>query len=461
MIPILIGIIILSLSAIVIIVLLSRQRITEEGQHPGIPVMVLGFWLVASAVWGPYFFALRPPGLFDITIDRIIFFVLLAILGFGVVSGRVRLREIWSIELLMFLFLLVCLGSMIQHGFKEAMPRFPSPWNVFLNGYCFPFLVFLYAKNYVITEKDLTFIFHTLFYFGVYLCVTAFFEFLDLRQFVFPRYINDPTIWLHLDRARGPFLNAAFNGLALTIGFLSGFYLQSMKVGFAGIINVFLLLLYFPAVFFTQTRSVYLSFLVALGSLLIFYKTPTLKWKRFALPVAAALVCLMILSPRILSSERRGGGIMQTQEVEVRMSLTKRSLEMIGDQPFVGVGLARFIPESIKRFRGRFSLAGSYTEQTQHNHLIGMAVELGLVGVSVYISILILLFKRLFSLSKYLEETGNININLLIIITNIFCAYIITNLFVEPSYFLFVNAVFFTLAGIVNSLYDRYVLRLV
>jgi O-antigen ligase len=456
MVLILLGIIGFSLIALVVVWHLSRRNVAAEEHYPGIPVLLLGVWIVASAVWGPYFFALKLPGLFDISIDRLFFLVLLAVLGGCAVTGGIRLRGNCSIELFMILFSLVCLGSMIQHGFKETMPEFPSPWNVFLNGYFVPFLVFVYAKNLVLTEKDVTFIFHALFYLGVYLCVTAFFEFFDLRAFVFPQYINDPKIWLHLDRARGPFLNAAFNGLALNIGFICGFFLFSRKAGLSRVIHGFLLMLYFPAVFFTQTRSVYLGFVVTLGSLLALYKTPAQKWKRFALPIAVALVGLMIASPKILSSERRGGGILQTQEVEVRMSLIKRSLLMIGDQPFFGVGLAQFIPESIKRFRGRVSTVGSYTEQTQHNHIIGMTVELGLAGISIYIMIILSIFRRLFRLSERLEETGYISINFLISISIIMSVYLITNLFVEPAYFVFVNAVFFLMAGITDSIYNKY-----
>ncbi len=459
MVPILLGVILVSAATLAIVAHLSLRRGSPEGQVPSLPVVFLGLWLIASAVWGTYYYAFRLPGFVDLSVDRLLFLVLLMILATGVVSGRVDVRETGAIEVWMVLFSGVCVVSMLQHGFREAMPQFPSPTHVFLNGYFLPFVVFVYAKHFVETETDLAMIFSALFYFGVYLSVMAFFEFFDLRQLVFPRYINDPNIWLHLDRARGPFLNSAFNGLALNIGFTCGVYLLTRKSGFATVIHLVLLLAYLPAVFFTQTRSVYLGFVIALGAILILYQTPTVKWKRYAWLVATVVVALILASPKILSPERRTGGVLQTHEVEVRMALIKRSLAMIAEKPFFGVGLAQFIPESIKRYRGRVSVVGSHTEQTQHNHLIGMGVELGLVGLGIYLAIVVSLFRRLYRLTFHLSETGYPSVNLLLFLAVILTLYIVTNFFVEPAFFVFVNAVFFLVGGLVDRLYRAHCLR--
>ncbi len=451
----LLGTILASLIVIVSIRYLSQRTAFSESEYPGLPVLILGLWLITSAVWGPYFFNIRLPGMFDISVDRLIFIALLAVLGFGVVSGRIRKVGTLSIEVCVVLFSAMCVASMLVHGFKQAAPEYPSPWNQFLTGYLLPFFVFLFAKHYVVDEKDLTVLMRVLFYLGVYLCITAAFEFFELRRFVFPRFINDPKVWLHLDRARGPFLNAAFNGSALNYGFIAGIYLLARKKGMARIVHWLLLLLYFPAIFFTQTRSVYLGFLITLAALFALYRTPSPKWKLFAMPVAIGLVGLMLLSPRVFSSDRKTGGILQTEEVEIRMALIKRSVQMIQDQPFFGVGLGQFIPESVKRYKGRVSTGGSITDQTQHNHIIGLVVELGLIGAAFYLAILLSLFRKLFQLADVVTERGFPNINLLLLLALIACVYVNNNLFIEPSYCLFFNAVFFMIVGVVDGLNAR------
>ncbi|MHC1742405.1 MAG: O-antigen ligase family protein [Syntrophobacteraceae bacterium] len=456
----LLGIIAASLIVIASVTYLARRTTVPETVSPDIPVLLLGLWLIASAVWGPYFYSIRLPGVFDISVDRLIFLALLAVLGFGVVSGRVGRVGTISIEVCAVLFSAMCLVSMFRYGFKEIGAVYPSPWNLFLTGYLLPFIVFLFAKHYVVDEKDLTYLMRVLFYLGIYLCITAFFEFFDLRGLVFPRYINDPKLWLHLDRARGPFLNAAFNGSALTFGFVAGIYLLARKRGLGRFFHGLLLLLYFPAIFFTQTRSVYLGFLITLAALFALYRIRSPKWKLFAMPIAIALVGLMLVSPRVFSPERKAGGILQTEEIEIRMALIKRSVQMIQDQPFLGVGLAQFIPESVKRYKGKVSTAGSITEQTQHNHIIGLIVELGLVGAAFYVLILLSLFRKMFRLSDVVTDKGFPNINLLVLLAIMACVYLNNNLFIEPSYCLYFNAVFFMVVGIVDGLYGRYLFKL-
>lgn len=201
-----------------------------EGDAANLPAILMACWLVASAVFGPNFFILRMGGVFDITIERLLFIVILAFLGAGLFNGKVNLRSGSAIEMTMMIFVLICIISMMRTGFLRTSPYFPSPWFVFITGYLFPFIVYVYAKNYFRDENQVQLILNTLFFFGIYLCLIAPFEYFDLRQFVFPRYINDIKISeLHIDRARGPLMNAAFNGVGILIGFVCGLHLLEKK----------------------------------------------------------------------------------------------------------------------------------------------------------------------------------------------------------------------------------------
>ena len=349
---------------------------------------------------------------------------------------------------------------MLRFGFLSPEPeRFPDPWFVFITGYFFPFIVFVFAKNFLTGDQDLLVVLHALFYFGTYLAIIAFLEFFQLRQYVYPQYINDPDFLLHLDRARGPFLNSGLNGMAILFGFLSGLHLFFQKRGLTQWVYIFFLSLYFPAVFFTQTRSVYLSFIVILGGLLVFYHTPFPKMKVLALPIAFLLIFVAMQSERFFSADRRTGGVLQVTEVVVRFQLLDRSFQMVRNNPLFGVGLAQFIPESFKRYRGRGgAVAESADEQTQHNHLMGLTVELGLFGIMTYLGVLILIFKRIIQARKFIPEGGLVGTNFLLISALMWAVYLNTNLFLEPSYFLFINAVPFMFAGMADRLFQQHVL---
>lgn len=445
-----------ALSAILLWLLVGLQQTRVKDDRPSVPAILLGSWIVAGAVFGPNFFVLQPAGLFDITIERLIFTALLFFLVAGLFTGNVRFQLNISLEIVMAIFTMGCLLSMIRSGFIAALPEFLSPWFVFISGYLFPFIVFVFAKNYLVREKDVALIFQVLFYLGIYLSITAFFEYTNLRQFVFPRYINDFELGIHLDRARGPFLNAPFNGVMILIGLISGLHLLQAKTGFAKVFHQAALLLFFPAVFFTLTRSVYLGLLVTLFVFLGWYKTSFSKWKLISLPLAIFLIVGVANSPRLLSTERREGGVAQVEEVEIRMALLRRSFFFFTEQPLTGIGLAQFSTASSRSYRGPVSYIEAEANTTiQHNHLLGIATELGLPGFLLYLTMLILILRRIGQLSGKLPDSGVIGNNLPVTIFAIWSVYLTNNLFVEPSSSLLTNAVPFLFAGLADGLYTR------
>ena len=435
---------------------MSQQNMPEE-ERSDLPALILASWVIACAVLGPYFFIIRLPGIFDITIERLLFILILVFLTTGPFTGKISFRKNNTIEIMMFVFIVICFVSMIRTGFRPSYPEFPSPWFVFITGYFFPFLIFIYTKNYIRNSSQVELILQTLFFFGIYLCITATFEYFNLRQFVFPRFINDPNISnLHLERARGPFLNAAFNGVAIVIGFVCGVHLLQKKTGFTRFFYQMSLLLFFPAVFFTLTRSAYLGMLIAVFILLGWYKTSVSKWKLMSLPLVLVLIIGIANSPRLLSQDRREGGVYQVQEIDIRLALMQQSIVMFSNRPFFGVGLAQFIPASIREYRGRVAyVAETAGSQYQHNHILGLAVELGLGGMLVYLIIVMLILRRIFQLFKKLSKSGITGSNLCIIILAVWFVYLANNLFVEPSNNIFLNAVPFLFAGLIDGLFTR------
>lgn len=427
----------------------------EINPQSNLPVIILAVWIVACAALGSGFFLIRFAGFIDITIERIIFLVILMLLVVGLFHGKVDIQTNNAIEIVMGLFALACLISMMQTGFFPITPDYISPWFVFITGYFFPFIVFIFAKNYIVNEKDVLVILHTLFFFGIYLCITSFLEYFNLKQFVFPRYIADPELGIHWDRARGPFLNAPYNGLGILIGFISGMHLLQKKTGFSSFFYQSALLLFFPAVFFTLTRSVYLALLVTVIILLGWYKTSLPKWKLISLPLVIALIIGIANSPRLLSTERREGGVYQVEEVNIRFALLERSAYLFSQNPFSGIGLAQFQPSATRPSKGRPPYYAEEVSALQHNHLLGIATELGIPGILLYLTIIILILRRLKQLAGKLPETGIMGNNLGIVIFSIWCVYLTNNLFLEPSNNLFVNAVPFLFAGLADGLYTR------
>jgi hypothetical protein len=447
---------VVALLAILLWFLGGYRQAQEKDDRPSLPAILLASWLITSVVFSVYLFVLRFGGFFDITIERLLFVMIILFLVAGLFQGKVRFQKNMSIEIAMGVFVLVCIVSMIRVGFVAVTPEFISPWYVFITGYFFPFIVFIFAKHYIFSEKDVMFILHALFYFGIYLSITAFFEFADLKQFVFPQYINNPEIGSNWGRARGPFLNAGFNGFGILIGFISGLHLLQKKTGFAKVFYQASLLLFFPAVFFTLTRMVYIGLLITLFIFLGWYKTTLSKWKLISLPLAVVLIVGIVNSPRLLSPDRRTGGVLQVQEVDIRMALLKKSYFLFSEQPFAGIGLAQFVPSAIRSYRGPiYYVEEESASQLQHNHLLGVATELGIPGLLAYLTLIILILQRLKQLAGKLPGTGIMGNNLRIIIFAIWCVFLEIGMFLEPSNNIFINAVPFLFAGVADGLYTR------
>jgi hypothetical protein len=433
-----------------------QQEVQAKNDRPSLPAILLASWIIASAVYGPAFFVLRAAGIFDITIERMIFFAIIFLLVIGLFTGKVSFHINITIEMIMGVFSIVCFISMVRTGFIRISPEFVSPWFVFISGYLFPFIVFIFAKNYITREKDMALILHALFYLGIYLSITAFFEYANFRQFVFPQYINNFEIGIHTDRARGPFLNAPFNGVGILIGLICGLHLLQKKTGFAKVFHQAALLLFFPAVFFTLTRAVYLGLLIVLFIFMGWYKTSFSKWKLLSLPLAVFLIIGLANSPRLFSTERREGGVAQVEEVSIRFALMKRSIYLFQEQPFTGIGFAQFAPTSSRSYKGPVSaIEEGGLEAIQHSHLMGIGAELGITGLLAYLTLIVLTLLRLKQLAGKLPEAGIMGNNLRYVIAAIWCVYLNNNLFVEPTTSIFVNAAPFLFAGVADGLYRR------
>ena len=207
------------------------------------------------------------------------------------------------------------------------------------------------------------------------------------------------------------------------------------------------LLLHIPAIYFTRTRSVYVQFLMTVMVMLSIYDTRIARWKFFPAMILAVAVLLGANWSKLTSSDREAGGIGQMKEISIRLELAEKSLNSILEHPFGGVGLAQFRTASL--------FTPSEVE-FQHNQLIGMAVELGLPGMLLYLMIYFLTFSRLYRLCATVPDGVFVNLNLVILLATALFGNMLNNFFVEPSLHLFANLNFFIFAGVADNLYSKY-----
>jgi putative inorganic carbon (hco3(-)) transporter len=219
---------------------------------------------------------------------------------------------------------------------------------------------------------------------GIYLGLTALWETIGAEALIVPAYIADPSVGIHYGRARGPFVEAAGNGLALVMcGVACALALAVWKrrrwVAALG------LLLCVMGVEFTLTRQVWLA--AAAATVIAMLVHPVLR--RGLIPAALGAVTIvaavLLLVPGFTGkAEDR---FASERPVWDRLNSNDAALRMAADRPLDGFGWYRFADAG----RDYYRLAADRALTTvgrAHNVFLSHAAELGVLAALVWIGCL-------------------------------------------------------------------------
>src|SRR3712207_1471790 len=146
-----------------------------------------------------------------------------------------------------------------------------------------PFVAFMTAPLIFRTARDRLVLAGVLAAAGAYLGLTALLETLRVYELVFPRYIGVEGIGIHFGRARGPFVEAGANGMALwacAVG--AAIVAASVRELALRLVMVALSLFCVAGVFFTLTRAVWAGAVIAGFLSLMLLR----ELRRYLIPVA-------------------------------------------------------------------------------------------------------------------------------------------------------------------------------
>jgi putative inorganic carbon (hco3(-)) transporter len=227
---------------------------------------------------------------------------------------------------------------------------------------------------------------------GFYLSVTALFEGANLDALVFPRYILDPSIGITVGRARGPFIAADSDGLAMFVCAVTCIialrrWTSPGARAFAG----FTIAACAAGIVLTLTRQIWVACLVA--SVVTVLVTPELR--RYVVPgsvaVAAVVAVVFVAVPGF--GQSASDRVNDQRSLQDRYNSNDAALRMVGARPVVGFGWYRFEAESTPYLR----LARDYPLSTVgrvHNVFLSNAVELGVVATALWLFVLVYLILR-------------------------------------------------------------------
>lgn len=316
-------------------------------------------------------------------------------------------------------------------------------WSVLAGKYVVPFTVFHLAK--LVFSEEKRFRQFEIFSIAVlaYLSFTAIAFLVGARSLVFPRFILDPSLGYHVDRARGPFLQAVANGVSLNI--LGILVLHAYRRGSSRGAAIFLLLASVPvAILATMTRAVWLSFAGTLAILIFFSKSRMLKHACIAL---ALLSCIGLAA--VASVGGTGGALTDRLEerepVEYRQAVYAGGWRMFLERPLTGWGFHQ-MPAKLPRYVGEYKDKVLYP----HNTYLEVSVELGLVGLAFYLWLMWELWRLGRGAIPTRENHGFLDAEFHRFWPIILGVYWVNAAVVVMSYY-FVNGLLFTLAGMLAA----------
>lgn len=419
----------------------------------GSPTLAVALFLVAAFLR----LALPQAGL---PVDPFVLAFAGVILAAGVaIARRVnRLPRLGAVEAVMVLYLTWnIVSALAPHRYPASVPDTGEEfavWRFLLTGALFPFVLYVVGRFVFDRESSVRRLLWVVLVLAAYSAGVSIAQFFGPSALVWPRYIVEGPGWP--GRAAGVFDQPVQNGLLLVLGFTVALLLagQASEPRWCRVLAGGVAVAAIPAIYLTHTRVVWLIFGLVLvaGSL----------WARhFRTGFVATLVvvCLAIGVgwSTFTSDDRSRGGIGSVSEVDDRLNIAATSIWAIGEKPIAGWGIGRF--NQVNTYHHKQWSPGTDWERgyglSSHHNELGIAAELGLVGLALWLTILVLILWRLVKAVRRLPPAGLLGRGLAVVALLAFLSWTAVGATVELRFFEFSNGLVWLLAGIAVGCAER------
>jgi hypothetical protein len=347
-------------------------------------LVLLGFWIAFSC--SRWFGITGVGGLPDLTIERI---CLALLVGYAITTFAMQKQPFGRIlpaEVGLWIFTIAsAVSGYVQGAFRGIDPG--EAFNTLTDSRLYPAIVFMIVLRTRTTDRDLMRLGAILTLFAIYLGLTAIAEKSGLKWALFPPAIGDFSQGIHVGRARGPYLNSAFNGTVMAqllpiVLLLSELGSRAWRV--LAYITVGLLCL---GVYLTDTRACLLSLVVitAVGSVL---SGPSRRAYRvlFGLLLFGAVAQNAVGGPVVPRMD-------QEEPINVRLNLLLATGEIVMAHPITGTGFRMFGKVNEEYYQagaafGEQAYQDKFFRASSHNTLLTPIAELGLFVGGLYLILL-------------------------------------------------------------------------
>jgi putative inorganic carbon (hco3(-)) transporter len=380
---------------------------------------------------------LRHPDVPFYEIDHVAFVVLAV-----AVAGRALVKRQHLLRLERASWPMIGLTVLATAG-VATHPYDNETWSILAAKFIVPFVLFHLAVRVFGRERELErFEVFALFVLA-YLCFTSIAFLAGVKSLIFPRFILDESLGYHVDRARGPLLQAVANGVSVNM--LGVLALHAALRGRLPRGRAVILLAALPvAILATMTRAVWLSFGISMGILI--FRSHNRGLRRACLAVAVVAVA-GVLATLSFDDQRHAlrDRLWESGPVDYRQAVYAGSWEMFLQKPFTGWGVNQ-MPEELARHVSGYQEKQLYP----HNTYLELLIEHGVLGLALYLWLMWELLRLGRGAVTSAEKDGFLNQQFHAMWPVLLGIYWVNAAFVVMNY-QFVNGLLFTLAGMLAA----------
>lgn len=401
-------------------------------------------WLLAAVIKAPYATSIPP-------IDRYAFLALMGGWFISVVTHRRPLRAFGLTEGVMLLYLLYCVGSAIAPHDLPADTTY-TPSRLILDTGLYAFALFMLARQTMANRRAVKTFLWCLVWYAIYLTVIAVFQKLGPQSLVWPRQIVDPSLGINPDRARGPLLNSAADGVALVIGFCAAMYLASQPLLRFRRFALVAALLMPIGIFWTNTRAIWL----AAGVAVIVGAMFAAGFRRWYLVVLGSAVAVILINwQKFLSADRTQGGVTSESEIDARLNDIATAIWGIQHKPIFGWGISRYPALNSEHHQAWGGIDWNLNNGfVSHNTHMANAAELGIIGLSLWAMVILSVIIVSIRTYRAVPRRGLLSKGLVLAFWGAGAAWLINATVIDMRLFPFINALTFVWAGIIAGMGD-------
>jgi O-antigen ligase len=437
------------LGALLLLVVVGAIIVAACMRYPPLAVVVL---------LGAMFLRLALPHLIVADPFLIAFALTVASAAAFMYQHRQALPRVTFVEVAMVLYTLWCYCSMVLPHEYPAV-TFPlngelTPVNRFIElSTIIPFTMYLLGRRLFAQESAVRFVLWSILGFAAYSTTVSICQFYA-PHLVWPSYIVDAPNWP--GRANGIFNQPVANGMVLIVGLVIAIVLASDR-GQPAWRRALLWLYALPsafAIYLTHTRAIYLGFalVLILGALL----APGARGV-FASLIATVTLLVALNWSIFTSSDRAAGGIGSENEVWDRLNAMATSIWAFKREPWFGWGISRFVAvntyhhqqwsNDIPWLRG----LGIPSHETE----LGILVELGILGLLLWLCVLVPMIRLLFQAYWKLPSAGLLGRRLAVVAICAVSTQIVAGAFADLRLLDFPSCMVFLICGMTVGARDR------